>query len=106
MRQIEITNNGSKQAYLFATIEDYMEWANSKIPLHMSSIAAIVPITAPAGTQYTVNDMYAAFYDNNWHVVRTYDTPQEFKGVDVTGKYRNLSYKVWILLHPNFKLLD
>jgi hypothetical protein len=45
-------------------------------------------------------------YDDNWFVYRTYDIPQEFKGKDITGRHRELSYMAWAIMHPNFKILD
>jgi len=113
MKKIEISNVGSKRVFLFATTADYREWATSVIqpPYHYfphfeSIFAAIVPIAVPEGTTIAVTDMLVHPYDDNWFVFRSYDTPQQYIGIDITGRPRNLSYMAWAMMHPNFMILD
>jgi hypothetical protein len=108
MKKIEISNVGSKRVFLFATTEDYREWATSvkHPPYHPSIFAAIVPIAVPEGTIIAVTDMLVHPYDDTWFVFRSYDTPQQYIGIDITGRPRNLSYMAWAMMHPNFKILD
>jgi hypothetical protein len=105
MRKIEISNVGSRLVFLFATTEDYRTWATAT--KHRGPIfAAIVPIAVPEGTTIAVTDMHVHPYDDTWFVFRSYDTPQQYIGIDITGKPRNLSYMAWAMMHPNFKILD
>jgi hypothetical protein len=108
MRKIEISNVGSKRVFLFATTEDYREWATSAKhpPYYPSIFAAIVPIVVPEGTRITVTDMHIHRHDDNWFVFRSYDTPQLFKGIDIANRHREVSYMAWAMMHPNFKILD
>ena len=107
MKKIEISNAGSRRAFLFATTGDYREWASSAagVPYHPSVFAAIVPITVPERTIIPVTDMLIHPYDDNWFVYRTYDIPRLFKGKDITGRHRELSYMAWAIMHPDFKIL-